>query len=164
MKSKLIILAIIATASLVAAGAMAQTDPGTGLGNGNGVCGFVDENGDGFNDLAPDADGDGIPNGMDPDYVKPADGTGNQFGQQSDHLNGYGRYAMLMKKFAGDALMGKGMGQGGQSGQHFGLGDGSGLGVGPGDGTGFGPGDGTGDCTDDGTPLGSRGGRRGGTH
>ncbi len=31
--------------------------------------GFVDENGDGYNDLAPDADGDGIPNGQDPDYV-----------------------------------------------------------------------------------------------
>ena len=31
--------------------------------------GFVDENGDGFNDNAPDADGDGIPNGMDEDYT-----------------------------------------------------------------------------------------------
>ncbi len=30
---------------------------------------FVDENGDGINDNAPDADGDGIPNGQDPDYV-----------------------------------------------------------------------------------------------
>ena len=30
---------------------------------------FVDENGDGYNDNAPDADGDGIPNGMDEDYV-----------------------------------------------------------------------------------------------
>jgi len=29
---------------------------------------FVDENGDGFNDNAPDHDGDGIPNGLDPDY------------------------------------------------------------------------------------------------
>jgi len=27
--------------------------------------GFVDANGDGFNDNAPDADGDGIPNGQD---------------------------------------------------------------------------------------------------
>ncbi len=31
--------------------------------------GFVDLNGDGYNDNAPDADGDGIPNGMDPDYT-----------------------------------------------------------------------------------------------
>ncbi|MGD8781619.1 MAG: hypothetical protein PVH88_21960 [Ignavibacteria bacterium] len=31
---------------------------------------FVDENGDGYNDNAPDHDGDGIPNGLDPDYIK----------------------------------------------------------------------------------------------
>ena len=31
---------------------------------------FVDENGDGYNDNAPDADGDGIPNGQDPDYER----------------------------------------------------------------------------------------------
>ena len=30
--------------------------------------GFVDENGDGYNDNAPDHDGDGIPNGQDEDY------------------------------------------------------------------------------------------------
>ena len=32
---------------------------------------FVDEDGDGFNDNAPDHDGDGIPNGLDPDYKRP---------------------------------------------------------------------------------------------
>ena len=32
--------------------------------------GFVDEDGDGYNDNAPDHDGDGIPNGLDPDYKK----------------------------------------------------------------------------------------------
>lgn len=31
---------------------------------------FVDKNGDGYNDNAPDHDGDGIPNGLDPDYQK----------------------------------------------------------------------------------------------
>ncbi len=31
--------------------------------------GFVDENGDGMNDNARDHDGDGVPNGQDPDYV-----------------------------------------------------------------------------------------------
>ena len=30
---------------------------------------FVDENGDGYNDNAPDQDGDGIPNGRDDDYA-----------------------------------------------------------------------------------------------
>ncbi|MFZ5946673.1 MAG: hypothetical protein ACOYU5_01745 [Stygiobacter sp.] len=29
---------------------------------------FVDKNGDGYNDNAPDHDGDGIPNGIDPDF------------------------------------------------------------------------------------------------
>jgi len=32
--------------------------------------GFVDLNGDGYNDNAPDHDGDGIPNGLDKDYIK----------------------------------------------------------------------------------------------
>ena len=31
---------------------------------------FVDLDGDGFNDNAPDHDGDGIPNGLDPDWQK----------------------------------------------------------------------------------------------
>ena len=31
---------------------------------------FVDENNDGYNDNAPDHDGDGIPNGLDPDWQK----------------------------------------------------------------------------------------------
>ena len=31
---------------------------------------FIDANGDGYNDNAPDHDGDGIPNGLDPDYSK----------------------------------------------------------------------------------------------
>lgn len=37
---------------------------------------FVDANGDGFNDNAPDADGDGIPNGQDPDYTGVKSGKG----------------------------------------------------------------------------------------
>ena len=37
---------------------------------------FVDKNGDGINDLARDADGDGIPNGQDSDWTRPLDGTG----------------------------------------------------------------------------------------
>ena len=31
---------------------------------------FVDKDGDGYNDNAPDHDGDGIPNGLDPDWQK----------------------------------------------------------------------------------------------
>lgn len=43
--------------------------------------GFVDLNGDGFNDNAPDHDGDGIPNGLDEDWTRPQDGSGYQHGQ-----------------------------------------------------------------------------------
>jgi hypothetical protein len=39
---------------------------------------FIDENGDGINDFATDADGDGIPNCQDADWAKPQDGTGYQ--------------------------------------------------------------------------------------
>ena len=37
---------------------------------------FVDENGDGINDLFRDHDGDGIPNCQDADWAPPKDGTG----------------------------------------------------------------------------------------
>jgi hypothetical protein len=39
---------------------------------------FVDLDGDGLRDDAPDLDGDGIPNGMDEDYDQPRDGSGEQ--------------------------------------------------------------------------------------
>ena len=43
--------------------------------------GFVDEDGDGINDRARDHDGDGLPNGKDPDWVRnKRDGTGAQAG------------------------------------------------------------------------------------
>jgi hypothetical protein len=63
---------------------------GQAMGNRVGSKGFVDENGDGINDNAPDADGDGIPNGQDPDYVKPADGSGAGVGQGSARGKGRG--------------------------------------------------------------------------
>lgn len=46
-------------------------------GNGLHGLGFVDANGDGYNDNAPDADGDGIPNGQDPDYTGAKSRMGN---------------------------------------------------------------------------------------
>jgi len=39
---------------------------------------FVDANGDGYNDNAPDHDNDGIPNGQDSDYVRSGKGKGQQ--------------------------------------------------------------------------------------
>ena len=45
--------------------------------------GFVDEDGDGVNDLAPDHDGDGLPNGQDSDWVKnKQDGSGYKHGNK----------------------------------------------------------------------------------
>ena len=53
--------------------------------------GFVDENGDGYNDNAPDHDGDGIPNGQDPDWVRQNTGKGRGAGgfvdENGDGLN-----------------------------------------------------------------------------
>ncbi len=138
---------------------------GFGPGGGSGVCGFIDEDGDGFNDLAPDADGDGIPNGLDPDFAKPEDGTGSQLqhrygrlGEVGDIANGIANaYAHM------HAYQGEGPGQGGGLSHSYGPGDGTGTGVGPGDGTGFGPGDGSGDCGNGGNDNtgGVNGGRSG---
>jgi len=139
--------------ALVAVAASAQDSFGPG--QGNGVCQFIDEDGDGFNDLAPDADGDGIPNGLDEDYVRPEDGTGNMFRW------GKGGIEML-KSFSESADQFMSM-----TGNRYGLGDGTGSGMGPADGTGFGPGtgSGSGDCTGEGSAEGGsvqqrRGGRR----
>lgn len=73
MKKTNLLIALLALAGmllLTAPATQAQVCDSTGNN-------FVDLNGDGFNDNAPDADGDGIPNGLDPDYIKNAqDGEG----------------------------------------------------------------------------------------
>ena len=120
---------------------------GFGPGDSSGECQFIDEDGDGFNDLAPDADGDGIPNGLDPDYVRPEDGTGSQFkfqhgklGDQAGQTKGLGLAVAKMFVYQGEV-----MGKTGAKGNGYGPGDGTGDGDGPADGTGYGPGD----CTKD---------------
>jgi hypothetical protein len=47
---------------------------------------FMDENGDGICDHFQDHDGDGTPNGQDPDWERPKDGSGSQkrLGKQQD--------------------------------------------------------------------------------
>ena len=95
--------------------------------------GFVDLNADGINDNAIDSDGDGIINCLDPDFVRPMDGTGRKLMKGSTSKTGKGGY-----------------------GPANGTGN---IGVGPQNGTGFGPGGTSGNC--DGTgPKGKRGGRK----
>jgi hypothetical protein len=113
------VLALVATAATAAGPAMNRNGPGPG----GGMC---------YNPLAPDADGDGIPNGLDPDYAPPRDGSGRGLCRAGAQL---GWFDILAMRF------GFGPGAG------YGPGDGTGNGrVGPRDGTGFGPGPGTGSC------------------
>jgi hypothetical protein len=51
---------------------------------------FVDENGDGINDLIRDHDNDGIPNCQDPDWKRTQDGSGymSRFGKANGGWNG----------------------------------------------------------------------------
>jgi hypothetical protein len=61
--------------------------------NGNGpqigVGGFIDEDGDGFNDLLPDSDGDGVPDALDPDsrgHYSDTLGNGRQMHVRADSM------------------------------------------------------------------------------
>lgn len=90
------------------------------------------------NPAAPDADGDGIPNGQDPDYVPPRDGTGRQLGTAAGAATrnqwswGMGRWFSRQWQALTRFIT---------AGSGWGPGDGSGNdGVGPHDGTGYGPG------------------------
>ncbi len=85
MKNLLIVLpAVLALLLLTNTAALAQTG---GEKSGKGAM---------FQRGPIDDDGDGIPNGLDPDYVKPQDGSGHQFGKKSQNtqnnqeLNGNG--------------------------------------------------------------------------
>lgn len=55
-----------------------------------GFRGFVDEDGDGVNDFAQDADGDGILNGMDPDYMTLNGTQTGRFGHGRGMMGGFG--------------------------------------------------------------------------
>ncbi len=148
MKTLTSTLAILALVLMVV---MIGTDTASAQDRGNGyrVRDFVDNDGDGFNDLAPDHDGDGIPNGQDPDYVRPQDGSGNRHGNPGEpevnggNKNWYRNMYQWLSGVSGDVI-GFGPGNG------YGPGDGTGNGGnGPQDGTGNGPG-GDGDCDGDG--------------
>lgn len=126
---RLVYLFVVAALTLVYTNSFAQTEePATPVTHGTN---FVDANGDGYNDNAPDADGDGIPNGMDPDYTALGSqaGRGGFVDADGDGINDN----------AGQGKRGASNGKGG-----YGPKDGTGnKGVGPQDCTGNGVGDGT---------------------
>lgn len=131
----------LATLAIVALVALGTPAPALAQGHGFNVGGFVDDDGDGYNDLAPDADGDGIPNGLDPDYVRPLDGTGQRFGASGDcellSAQADGFQHKYMNKFLN--MWQRMFGQTSASQSGYGPGDGTGNGgVGPQDGTGYG--------------------------
>jgi len=142
---------------------------------------FVDANGDGYNDNAPDADGDGIPNGRDEDYSGSKFRKGNNNTKGFVDLNGDGINDRAIDSDGDGIPNGKdadyvrpqdGSGQKFMNGKNYqnkfggnkyGPGDGTGNnGVGPKDGSGYGSGSGTGTGNCDGTgPKGyTRGGRK----
>ncbi len=111
---------------------------------------FVDKNGDGYNDNAPDHDGDGIPNGVDPDYTGPKYQKGKFVDLNGDGIND-------------NAVRGKGKHGNKATMKGFGPSNGTGNnGVGPKDGTGNGPGtcNPTGTGTQNGNGRGYKGGKK----
>ncbi len=137
-----IILILGVSVLLLGAGSATAQGPETPDDPAQGVCRFLDEDGDGFNDLAPDADGDGIPNGLDPDYVRPEDGSGHQ--HQHSWAGG------LFSKMFGLAQMYQNNGQ-----NH-------GMDSGPGMNSGFGPGEAGGNNSAGGEGQAQQAGRRSG--
>ena len=93
-----------------------------------GVGNFLDEDGDGFNDLLPDTDGDGVPDALDPDYQgRHADSV---FMQQQ--MNGMNDKSAVMQNIMGGTMNMDMHGEPGQFGPgdstcHGGMHDGGGM-------------------------------------
>jgi len=122
----LMIALLLAAGSTTTVLAQDATDNPTPAGWQHGFR-FIDLDGDGINDNAPDADGDGIPNGMDPDYVRPMDGSGSQrgFRGRGNAWNGGMGHGAGFVDEDGDGVcdnfnsgLGRGMGQWGRDGLH----------------------------------------------
>jgi hypothetical protein len=108
------------------------------LGNGKG--GFVDVNGDGINDNANDWDNDGIPNGKDPDFVRPQDGSGQQYKYGNRSRNQFGKNSQNRHGRGTGVGPGDGTGNRGVGPKNGGNGDGNGDGNGEGGNSGKGKG------------------------
>jgi hypothetical protein len=133
--SKYLLTMILALAALaiLSLGVPASAQEANSNGPKIGVGGFLDEDGDGFNDLMPDADGDGVPDALDPDYRnRQSDGT-----FMREQMNGMGdTTGVRHHEMPGDddrhPIMRDGMGP------HDGMGPGEPGQYGPGDSTGHG--------------------------
>ncbi len=109
--------------------------------------GFVDLDGDGYNDNAPDHDGDGIPNGLDPDYRKgkmrgfvdlDGDGINDNAGFGARKHGKEFRARMKAHREMLHNAMENGFGVGMKNAQHFGKNNFMGFGSGHFNGFGFG--------------------------
>ncbi len=105
------------------------------VGRQMGVKGFLDEDGDGFNDLLPDQDGDGVPDALDPDFKgRNADSAymhqhmydGPDSGQMMHNMNGWSHGEPGMYG-PGDSTGHGGMCPGDSMGGHHGGMDGGGM-------------------------------------
>ena len=72
---------------------------------------FIDEDGDGYNDNAPDHDGDGIPNGLDPDWQKLKAEKQKQHRRQFVDLDGDGINDNLQNDTESDVMEIQNMGE-----------------------------------------------------
>lgn len=84
---------------------------------------FVDKNGDGYNDNAPDHDGDGIPNGLDPDYKGPKLQKHKFVDLNGDGINDNAGQGKGKSGKAGNGMGNKNMGKGMNDGTHTQAGD-----------------------------------------
>jgi len=145
MKQLLALAALAMVFALYSSDAQAQTvakEHGTG---------FIDLNNDGYNDNAPDDDKDGVPNGLDADYVKGANAKGTGFVDlNGDGINdnagpkgnGKGKKAKVGDCTTPGAQAGKGSKMNGQGNAAKGQGNGTKAGNGSGSGSGNGNGNG----------------------
>jgi len=94
-----VVLSLFLTTGLYAQDSTKAANNGQGKQHG---IHFIDEDGDGYNDNAPDHDGDGIPNGLDPDWQKEKKGKRNRW--RFVDLDGDGINDNLQEKEGMDGL------------------------------------------------------------
>src|SRR6056297_1409700 len=109
------------TSILAAVAIILMVQPGELNAQNYGNHGFIDENGDGFNDRAPDADGDGIPDFHDPDHPDFIDENGDGYNDNAPDADGDGIPNHADEDFEKGAGMGQGR-RGGRGGRFAGRG------------------------------------------